>query len=540
MRILTRMSRKSIFAALGLLGAVTLLGGAAGRDKTETVPSGALDEYAQLVSTAQEWAVTDAAADRLVYASIQGMISTLDPHTTFFEPGAFSSLEERQRGSYFGVGISMQRRDGRITIMEVKPGTPAGKAGLQAGDVITEIEGQPPDASWDTAEVSSRVRGPKGSTVRLTVRRAGVAEPIHVALIRGEIPSSSVRHAFLLGGGVGYIQLAEFTRTSADDTLKAVRQLKGEGMKSLLFDLRGNPGGALEPALEIADMFLRKGQKIVSTRGRMTASNEDYLAEGNVEHVDVPLVILVNRGSASASEIVAGAMQDHDRAWIVGTTSWGKGLVQGVFPLSYGAGLALTTARYLTPSGRWIQRDYSDRAAYLFPDSHPQPAKPAPSGAKTFTTDAGRPVKSEGGITPDEVVAPESISDFERKLQAQGAFFTFAVDYVAAHPSVGREFAADDSVREEFFRSLERQKIESAAAAREDYRRDTDRARIDSDVASEVLTLRYGPDEGWRRALKDDVQAQKALQAFPDAARIARLPRKTSPPETADLSRKAS
>jgi carboxyl-terminal processing protease len=373
----------------------------------------------------------------------------------------------------------------------------------------------------------------------LTVRRAGVAEPIRVALIRGEIPSSSVRHAFLLGEGVGYIQLAEFTRTSADDTLKAVRRLKGEGMKSLLLDLRGNPGGALEPALEISDMFLQKGQKIVSTRGRIPAANQDYLAEGRVERFDGPLVILVNRGSASASEIVAGAMQDHDRGWIVGTTSWGKGLVQGVFPLSYGAGLALTTARYLTPSGRWIQRDYSDRAAYLFPDSHPETVKTA-AGVKTFSTDAGRPVKSEGGITPDEVVATVAVSDFERRLQAQGAFFSFAVDYLASHPALGRGFAADDSVREEFFRSVERQKIETASAAREDYRRDADRERIDADVAAEVLTLRYGPDEGWRRSLRDDVQAQKALLAFPEAVRIARLPRKATPPETADLSRKAS
>ena len=534
------MNAKPFLAGLGLLAGVTLLGGAAAKDRADQRRE-ALDEYAQLISTAQEWSATDAAADRLVYASIQGMISTLDPHTTFFEPGAFSSLEERQRGSYFGVGISMQRRDGRITIMEVKPGTPAGKAGLQAGDIITEIDGQTPDDSWDTAQVSSRVRGPKGSTVRLTVRRAGVAEPVRVSLIRGEIPSSSVRHAFVLPDGVGYVQLAEFTRTSADDMRKAVRALKQEGMKSLLLDLRGNPGGALEPALEIADMFLQKGQKIVSTRGRMAAANEDYLAEGRVERFDGPLVVLVNRGSASASEIVAGAIQDHDRGWIVGTTSWGKGLVQGVFPLSYGAGLALTTARYLTPSGRWIQRDYSDRAAYLFPDSHDAPPKAPAAGVKTFATDAGRPVKSEGGITPDEVIAPGSVSDFERRLQAQGAFFTFAVDYVASHPGVGRSFAPDDSVRDDFFRSVEKQKIETAAAARDDYRRDADRARVDSDLAAEVLTLKFGPDEGWKRSLRDDVQAQKALLAFPDAIRIARLPHRAAPAEAAaDLTRKAS
>ncbi len=534
------MSRRTVFVSLALLAAVTLLGGAAGRDRGEPppVPRETLDEYAQLISTAQEWSANDAAADRLVYASIQGMVATLDPHTTFFEPGAFSSLEERQRGSYFGVGIAMQRRDGKVTIMEVTQGAPAWKAGLRAGDVITEIDGQSTDELPDTADVSARVRGPKGTTVKLTVRRPGTKEPLRVSLTRGEIPSSSVRHALMLDDGVGYIQLAEFTRTSADDTKKAVVRLKGEGMKSLMLDLRGNPGGALQPALEIADMFLKKGQKIVSTRGRISASNQDYLAEGDVEHFDGPLVVLVNRGSASASEIVAGALQDHDRGWIVGTTSWGKGLVQGVFPLSYGAGLALTTARYLTPSGRWIQRDYSDRAAYLFPDSHPD--SPAPSSVKTFLTDAGRPVKSEGGITPDEVVATGPPDDFERRLQGQGAFFTFAVDYVAAHSGLHRDFSADDSVREDFFRSVERQKIESAAAARDDYKRDGERGRIDSDVTSEVLTLRFGPNEGWKRTLRDDVQAQKALRSFPEAIRIANLPRRAAPPEAAESSRKAS
>ncbi|MGH9442660.1 MAG: S41 family peptidase [Thermoanaerobaculia bacterium] len=531
------MTRKTVLPALGLLAAMTLLGGAASRDNARGVSREALDEYAQILSTAQDWSVNGAGADRLVYASIQGMVSTLDPHTTFFEPGAFASLEERQRGSYFGVGISMQRREGRITIMEVKPGTPAGKAGLRAGDVITEIDGQPTEPSWDTPEVSSRVRGPKGSTVRLAVRRAGIAQPIRVTLVRGEIPSSSVRHAFLLGDGVGYIQLAEFTRTSADDTIKAVRTLKAQGMKRLLLDLRGNPGGALEPALEISDMFLGKGQKIVSTRGRMPASNQDYRAEGRAEHYDGPLVVLVNRGSASASEILAGAIQDHDRGWIVGTTSWGKGLVQGVFPLSYGAGLALTTARYLTPSGRWIQRDYSDRAAYLFPDANPPAAGTPPADTRTFSTDAGRPVRAEGGITPDETVAVEAATEFERRLQAQGAFFTFAVDYVAAHPAIGKDFTSSDAVREEFFRSVERQKIQSAGEAREDYRRDS--ARIDADLVTEVLTLRYGADEGWKRALRNDVQAQKALQAFPEAIRIARLPKASPSREAAQLSPRA-
>jgi carboxyl-terminal processing protease len=508
------MDTRPILTALALLAAALFRGSAAGREKTDPVRSETLDEYARLISMVQEWSVGQVDADQLVDSSIRGMISRLDPHTTFFEPGDFASLEERQRGTYVGVGISVQRGAGRVMIMEVTQGAPAWKAGLRAGDVITEIDGRPIEEPQDTEDVSLRVRGPKGTTVRLTVRRAGVREPIRVALTRGEISSSSVLHSFMLGESIGYVQLAEFTNTSADDMRMAVTKLKQEGMKNLLLDLRENPGGSLESALEISDMFLQKGQKIVSTSGRIPSSNQDYLAKGQVEHFDGPLVILINRGSASASEIVSGAIQDHDRGWIVGTTSWGKGLVQDLFPLSYGAGLALTTARYLTPSGRWIQRDYSDRAAYLFPDSDHEPVKEAPEGVKTFLTDAGRPVRSEGGITPDEVVTPGAVSDFERRLLAKEAIFGFAVDYVAAHPTVGKDFSVDDSVREEFFRSIERGKIETAAAARDDYKRDANRTHIDSDVASEVLTLQFGPDEGWRRALRDDPQAERALRAF--------------------------
>ena len=520
------MGRGTVFLSLSAVGLATLLGGAAGRREKGDLAPDALREYAQIVSTAESWNAERVTADRLVYASIHGMLSSLDPHTTFLEADEFSSLEERHQGSYFGIGISMQRRQGRVTVMSVTQGTPAWKIGLRTGDVITAIDGEAIDDSWDTRKVSEHVRGAKGTVVRLTIHRPGVGEPITLSVTRDAIPQNSVRHAFLLGEGIGYIQLAEFTQTSAAETERAIARLSADGMKKLVFDLRGNPGGVLDPALAISDIFLKKGQMIVSTRGRIPSADHEYRAAGRARRFDGPVVVLVNRGSASAAEIVAGALQDHDRGLILGTTSWGKGLVQGVYPLSYGAGLALTTAKYFTPSGRWIQRDYHDLSAYLLPDVH-DAAEPEPEkkSAQVFRTDSGRAVYAAGGITPDETVVPEKPSDFVRRLQAHGVFFNFAVDYLATHPEVPRTFAVDAPIREAFFRFVETQGIEAAATARADYSRDSSRGRIDAEIALNVRSSRFGPDDGWKTYLRSDVQAQRALEFLPEAERLASLPR---------------
>jgi len=483
-----------------------------------------LAEYAQLVSAAESWNAGKVPAEKLVYASIHGMLSSLDPHTAFLEPEDFSSLEERHQGSYFGIGITMQRRQGRVTVMAVTQGTPAWKIGLRTGDVITAIDGESVDDSWDTRRVSDHVRGPRGTPVRLTIHRPGLGEPIAVTVTRDEIPQNSVRHAFLVGDGSGYIQLAEFTQSSAAEISRAIETLEKDGMKRLVLDLRGNPGGVLDPALAIADVFLKKGQTIVTTRGRIPSSDHDYSAAGRARRFEGPLVVLINRGSASASEIVAGSVQDHDRGLILGTTSWGKGLVQGVYPVSYGAGLALTTARYFTPSGRWIQRDYSDLSAYLLPDIHDDAAPDAArKTGKLFSTDAGRPVYAAGGITPDEIVDAPKPTAFDRRLQAHGVFFNFAIDYLARHPGVSRAFAVDSAVREELFRFLESQGIEKADAARSDYLADESRARIDAEVLQDILSSKFGPDEGWKSWLRSDAQMQKALASFPQAERLAKL-----------------
>jgi carboxyl-terminal processing protease len=513
----------------GIVAGATLLGGAGGR-KMSAAPEGgtpSLSEYAELITAAGDWSAEKTAPDKLVYASIRGMLSRLDPHTNFLDPDEFSSMEEKQRGSFYGLGISIQKRQGHVTVISPIEGTPAWKKGLRAGDIITRINGEPID-DWTSDEVVRHLKGPKGTQVTITIRRAGFAEPIEMTITRAEIPTNSIRYAFMLSSDVGYIHLAEFTHTSSRELVSAIDRLKQQGMKKLLFDLRGNPGGVLDQAVDIADVFLKKKEKIVYTRGRTSSSDQDFYAPGNGPHFDGPLVLLVNRGSASASEIVSGAIQDHDRGLIVGTTTWGKGLVQGVYPLPYGAGLALTTAKYYTPSGRWIQRDYSDFYEYINPDDESNDNRDADAkrNGKVFYTDAGRPVYAAGGITPDEVVRFEKTSKFVQRLQAHGVFFNFAVDYLSRHPNVPESFSVDEGLKRDFFQFIQAQGLQDAPAVRKEYEEDPSRALIDATLRTEILNSKYGLAEGWKSALRTDKQAQAAVGAFPEAQRIASLPKK--------------
>ena len=299
-----------------------------------------------------------------------------------------------------------------------------------------------------------------------------------MTITRAEIPTKSVRYAFMLEPGVGYIMLSDFTHTSNKELYDAIEKLEKQGMKKLLFDLRGNPGGVLEQAVDVSDVFVPKGSMVVYTRGRTASSAQEYFAPGDGAHIDHPLVVLVNRGSASASEIVAGAIQDHDRGVIVGQRTWGKGLVQSVYTLSYGAGLALTTARYYTPSGRWIQRDYSDLLAYVNPsdpEGSSEKGEEAPkpgSESAVFYTDAGRVVYAQGGITPDVLVKNERDSKLLQQLLARYAFFNFAVDWLSKNPKVEETFSVTPEIRDEFFRFVEKSaKYSTAEELQKDVRR---------------------------------------------------------------------
>src|SRR5215467_9524846 len=393
-RVTKPLSR--FLTVLALLAAATLVGGAVGgKVASGDTDNPSLDEYADILTTLSEWAPEPVAPEKFVYASIHGMLSRLDPHTAFLEPDEYSAMKEQQ-GSFFGLGIQIQKRMGKITVIAPMEGTPAYKMGIRAGDLIVAIEDEELKEDVSTDEVVRKLRGPKGTQVTISIRRTGIDEPIKMTITRAEIPTLSVPYAFLVAPDTGYVLLRDFTHTSSRELSAAVDKLARQGAKKLLLDLRGNPGGVLDQAADIADLFLPKGSKVVYTRGRTNSSAQDYFVPGEGNHFDRPLVVLINRGSASASEIVAGAIQDHDRGLLVGQRSWGKGLVQSVYTLPYGAGLALTTARYYTPSGRWIQRDYSDLLAYVNPvdtdgtTTEGSAADSAPKTGQPFYTDAGR------------------------------------------------------------------------------------------------------------------------------------------------------
>ena len=533
--------RSRLLVAVALLGAATLAGGTLG-SRLFAVPEREqvnLDEYSDILTTLSEWAPESIPPEKIVYASIHGMLSRLDPHTTFLEPEDYAAMREKQQGSFFGLGIQIQKRMGRITVIAPMEGTPAYKLGIRAGDIITHIEGEEIKEDASTDDVVRKLRGPKGTPVTITIRRPGLDEPINMTITRAEIPTLSVPYAFMMDSETGYIFLRDFTHTSSRELIVAIEKLEKQGMKRLLLDIRGNPGGVLDQAVDVADVFLPKGAKVVYTRGRTTSSAQEYYAPGEGTHFDKPLIVLVNRGSASASEIVAGAIQDHDRGLIVGQRTWGKGLVQSVYTLPYGAGLALTTARYYTPSGRWIQRDYSDLLAYVNPEDADN-AKPddAPRKAgEVFYTDAGRPVYAAGGITPD-VMAKNDARDSKLLAQilARGLTFSFAVDWNSKHPDVTAAFEVTPEVRRAFFQFCENQKFSSEEELQRQWNEDPNKSFVDLAVRVDVINVKYGLEAGWRTRASGDNQIQQALGLFGEAARIAALPKKPNPPRAAKTS----
>ena len=532
--------RSRILIGLCLVVAATLVGGALG----EKLPAGAdrdmpsLDEYADILTTLSDWAPEAVPADKVVYASIHGMLSRLDPHTAFLEPDDYAAMREKQQGSFFGLGIQIQKRMGKITVIAPMEGTPAFKLGIRAGDIITHIEDEELKEEISTDEVVRKLRGPKGTQVTITIRRAGIDEPIRMTITRAEIPTRAVPYAFMITPETGYIFLRDFTHKSSRELTAAMENLEKQGMKRLMLDIRGNPGGVLDQAVDISDIFLGKGDKVVYTRGRTSSSAQDFFAPGEGPHFDKPLVVLVNRGSASASEIVAGAIQDHDRGLIVGQRTWGKGLVQSVYTLPYGAGLALTTARYYTPSGRWIQRDYSDLLAYVNPEDPDAGGaeKSADETKKTgqpFYTDAGRIVYAAGGITPDVLVKNNFDSKLVTQLLARNMFFNFAVQWLPKHKDVPQDLQVTPALRQEFFKFVEDSKFSTAAELERQWSEEPNKGLLDYAMRIDMANVRFGLEAGWKVRASGDAQVQRGLTLFDEAARVAALPKKANPAHAA-------
>jgi carboxyl-terminal processing protease len=473
--------------------------------------------------------------DRLVYGAVRGMLGTLDPHSSFFDPREYAQMRERQEGRYYGIGVSIQAIDGDITAMLVFEGSPAYKKGIRRGDILAKVAGE--DAKgWTVDQAMHKLRGPKGTSVDVGIKRRGYEQLIPIQLTRDEVTIPTVPAYFMIDATTGYIRMQDFGENTDRDVKHALHDLAGKGMRRLLFDVRGNPGGPLDQAIKVANEFLPKGKMIVYTRGRVTNSDQDYRAQEESEFLDMPIVALANRNSASASEIVTGALQDHDRAYIVGETTFGKALVQSVYRISGNAGLALTTAHYFTPAGRLIQRPWdASFDEYLSYSLRDQDSEKPHSPSDLKRTDSGRPVYSGGGIEPDKRVAGPlegfNPGRFGRMLYARGTFANYAQKYAAdgdtriSQQSTGRRsvkpnFVVDDAMVADFREQLksDRVKIDEDAFNKDiDFIRAMIRFEIDNGV--------FGIAEARRHLISVDPQAQAALAMFGEAQKLVELSR---------------
>jgi carboxyl-terminal processing protease len=346
-------------------------------------------------------------------------------------------------------------------------------------------------------------------------------EPIPLTIVRAAIPTNSISNVLMLRPGVGYIRIKDFTATTVRELDEAIEKLQSQGMQKLVLDLRMNPGGLLDAAVGVSDHFLEKGQMIVYTKGRTPDSAQEYTAPGKHARFDLPLVVLVNRGSASASEIVSGAIQDHDRGLVIGETSWGKGLVQSVYTLQYGAGLALTTSKYYTPSGRNIQRDYTSVYDYYMADEAENGTEVPLAQRQQFKTDTGRVVYGGGGITPDVMVKPPTLSRTTQLLEVRSALFNYGVEYAAKHPDVTKEMQVTPSMIEEFVHYASSNDIAPESDIRDALQKPEDRKYIERALKAEIIAAKFGFDASYPFRVEGDAQVEKALELFPEAQRLA-------------------
>jgi carboxyl-terminal processing protease len=504
----------------------------------QTSPKEFLINFTEALDVIQVTYVDQVGSDKLVYSAIKGMLRVLDPHSSFFDPKEFSRLREEQHSKYFGLGIRVRpllRDHGRHVIVEPPAiGSPAERKGLRAGDVITKIEGEPID-DWTSDEVVSHLKGPRGTTVNITIERPGVREPINISIERDEIPLITVPYAFDVRPGIGYVKIDRFSESTAKELGDKLKELDADNLSGLILDLRDNPGGLLNQAIEVSDYFLPRGELVVSTKGRAEGSAKSYKAPSE-EKVGVPLIVLINRHSASASEIVAGALQDHDRALIVGETSFGKGLVQSVYPLDNDTGMALTTAKYYTPSGRLIQRDYSgSNFEYYYMDLPEDTATENTEDREIQHTDSGRKVYGGGGITPDEIVPMRELNRFEGLLASKDVFFQYARRLTSGQvPSASSFQLPVDSKEIEVYRENANKilpKLDINEAIIEDFMQFLRDRHIDFTpeeiknnvdfikrrIKQEVFTSSFGLQEGFRVAIQGDTQVLRALELMPEA-----------------------
>lgn len=482
---------------------------AAGSDDAQD----SVKSFTHVLSVVQRNYADPVDTDKAIYdGAIPGMLHVLDPHSNFFDPKQYALFREEQEGRYYGVGMVVAQRDNNTVVQSPFVNSPAFKAGIRPGDVILKVDGKTA-TGLTTTEVAEMLKGAKGTAVHISLGREGWEKPIEVTVVRDEIPRPGVQFFEMVKPGIGYVRVSTFNETTDSDLSDALKQLDASKLDGLIIDLRNNGGGLLNQAVGMAGMFLDKNELVVSHHGRSSPERPYYSNPGN-QGLEVPLIVLVNSGSASASEIVSGAIQDHDRGLIVGETTFGKGLVQTQFPLSENTALLLTTARYYTPSGRLIQRNYKNVTLY---DYHYNPQRPKAPDVKL--TDTGRQVYGQGGITPDVVVDATKPDPFEDLLERRGVFYPlpegvgdFARYYLGQRPNVTKDFVVDDSVINEFKKYVADQHIHVT-----DQQIEQNLPWLKWEIKREVFTTLFGLNDGYKVELDNDPQLVKAEESIPQA-----------------------
>lgn len=559
------MSKRFIIVASAIIFAASLSGGASKHIQRarsasvialHTASDDIENDYTEAVTTVSANYAGEIDYEKATQAAIQGMLTTLDPHSSYFPYSEFKKLKEDQDSRFYGIGVSIVKHRDGVYIQSVVPATPADRAGLRYGDRIVEVDGK--DArDWDGTEVSKNVRGGLGEPVALKVERAGSEAALYFTIVRDAVPLLTIRNTYMIRPGTGYIGLTGgFQRSSDKELRESLDKLKKEGMRQLVLDLRGNPGGLLDQAIDVTSEFLPRGQVIVSVKGRTEYSEPVVYKSRGSDPEDVPLVVLINRNTASASEIVAGAIQDHGRGLMVGETSFGKGLVQRVFQLPFNTGLTLTTARYYTPYGRSLQRDYSGGSLYDYYVRHDDETTP-PAPNKTTTTvpaqitpvqhlqtgpavktAAGRVFYGGGGITPDIEIRLPAGSLVRNRIIDETFYFTrllvagaitglegYRVEKVEyGHEAKPSDLPVSDRVIEAFRDFVKADSQAGFTVAQLDAELDYVKLRL----REEILSAAYGTDSGARVLLDSDPQVLRAIEALPDAKRLAESVRNSS------------
>ncbi len=450
--------------------------------------------------------------EKLIYGGIRGMLNTLDPHSQFLTKKQYDDLMVSTHGSFGGLGIEIDIRNDWLTVIAPIEGTPAHQVGIIGGDRIVKIEGKSTRGITMTDAIQ-KLRGPKGTDVTITIQRVGEPELLDYTITRDVIKIKSVPFAGMIDDDLGYVRLAAFSDDTSDELREALKRLRSEGMQKLIIDLRRNTGGLLSQAIEVSEQFLKEDQIVVSTVGRQPQQNRQFKAGSRAQGGSYPLVVLVDNQSASASEIVAGAIQDLDRGLVVGLTTFGKGTVQSVMRLPGGNALKLTTAKYYTPSGRCINKyeEFSEDDAFILPEG-------AADSTKAYYTAAGRTVYGGGGIRPDVKIEPDELPKIAGRLARQGLVFEFAVTYVAANSEIPEDFGDDPKLMQSFLEFLGEKEFEYTEEELEE-----GRDFIDIMLRSEIARKIWGDDPSYTIRLEGDSQLQKTIDLVRQATTLSDL-----------------